>query len=292
LAPEVGANLFQFSVGKVEYLFDQFQQPLSPATLLGTPILYPTPNRVRDARFLFDGSLFTFEPNDGTRFLHGLVRHARWEVQEPQISGDQISVTAAIVCAPGSPIYQRFPIANTLSVRYTLAPNSLRLDFAVENQDAAKRLPFGLAIHPYFRVHGPRSSVRIVVPAQRWMKAVDLLPTGELVDMAQGPADMRQPTSLSQLNLDDVFWGMGAEQPAVIYYDHLGKQLTLHADSFFTHAVVYTPSERPYFCIENQSCSTDAHNLDARGLSQAAHLAVLDPGERLDTWIAFRVTDI
>ena len=45
-------------------------------------------------------------------------------------------------------------------------------------------------------------------------------------------------------------------QNAVEFFD---KKLTLFADDFFTHSVVFTPTGRPFFCIENQSCSTDAH---------------------------------
>jgi len=74
---------------------------------------------------------------------------------------------------------------------------------------------------------------------------------------------------------------MSADKPAVIYYDILGVKLTLTASAFFTHAVVYTPPSRPFFCVENQSCSTDAHNLHAQGLLKEAHLAVLKPGESL-----------
>jgi aldose 1-epimerase len=33
------------------------------------------------------------------------------------------------------------------------------------------------------------------------------------------------------------------------------------------------------FCIENQTCSTDAHNLHARGFTREAHLLVLAPGK-------------
>jgi hypothetical protein len=34
--------------------------------------------------------------------------------------------------------------------------------------------------------------VRIQVPAQKWMEATDLLPSGRLIDLDKGPADLRQ----------------------------------------------------------------------------------------------------
>ncbi|MHB1318245.1 MAG: aldose 1-epimerase, partial [Anaerolineae bacterium] len=77
-----------------------------------------------------------------------------------------------------------------------------------------------------------------------------------------------------------------------IRYAALDKKLTLFADDFFTHSVVFTPTERPFFCIENQSCSTDAHNLYAQGLQEAAHLTILEPGESLSASITFQVSDL
>jgi aldose 1-epimerase len=56
-------------------------------------------------------------------------------------------------------------------------------------------------------------------------------------------------------------------------------RLTLGASPDFTHVVVYTPAARPFFCIENQTCSTDAHNLHARGFVRQAHLSIVEPGQ-------------
>jgi len=123
------------------------------------------------------------------------------------------------------------------------------------------------------------------------MEAEDLLPTGRLFDLEEGSADMRNPTPLSALDLDDVFWGLEPSQPQNIYYDDIGKKVTLTASEFFTHSVIYTPPSQPFFCIENQSCSTDAHNLYARGLTEESHLTILDPGESLSAWVDISVSD-
>jgi len=167
--------------------------------------------------------------------------------------------------------------------------HSLTLAFRVRNRDERWRLPFGLAIHPYFRIIGPRESIRLQVPVKRLMEASEKMPTGRLIKLAGGPADLSEPRSLSDLDLDNVFWGADPDHPQVIYYDQIGKKLTLRASDLFTHCVVYTPAGSPFFCIENQSCSTDAHNLYARGLEEAAHLTVLDPGESLTASIEIAV---
>ncbi len=290
LAPEGGANLFGFSVDGTDYIVDFTQE--AGQELLGSPVLYPTPNRVRNATFEFEGDVFTFAANDGTNFLHGLVKDSPWVYDEPVVADDGICVTTRIAFEPGTEIFRRFPIRNTLEIKLTLRPDSIRYDFTVTNSDEKRRLPHGLAIHPYFPIIGPRESIRIQVPATQWMEAENLLPTGRLLDLQDGPADMREPTPLSELDLDDVFWGMESRKPATIFYDSIGKKVTLTASEFFTHAVVYCPPDKSFFCLENQTCSTDAHNLYNRGLTNEAHLSILNPGTVLTEWIEIKVVDI
>lgn len=291
ICPSQGCNLFDWVVDGIEYLSDFGSVKGSARQLLGTPILFPTPNRIRDAHFTFDGRTFAFPPNNGSNFIHGLVRDMTWTADEPVIEDESISLRTSVTIAPGEPAFDLYPIKTSLVLIYTLRPGHIRLDFTVMNEDERQRLPFGLAIHPYFRVIGPRDSVRIQVPARKWMEAVDLLPTGKLVDLTHAPADLRQPQPLSVLSLDDVYWGLDSSTPQAIYYDNIGTKLTLAASDLFTHSVVYTPAEQPYFCLENQSCSTDAHNLYAKGLEEAAHLMILEPGESHASWIEFHIID-
>jgi len=286
IAPAIGSNLLSLQFDGQEYLYSR----PTGSPFLGTPVLYPTPNRVRDAQFTFEGRAFRFTPNNGPNFIHGLVRDQPWKYAEPVITPASASLTTRIVFEPGKRIYDLFPIRNSLELTFTLKLHSMRLDFTVRNQDD-QPLPFGLAIHPYFPVIGPRESVRLQVPAQKRMEALNLLPTGRLIDLTGDPADLRQPRSLAEVNLDDVFWGMEPGRPSVIYYDQIGLKLILSASELFTHAVVYTPQGKPFFCVENQSCSTDAHNFHARGLIREAHLTILEPGQALTAWIEIAVTE-
>lgn len=288
--PEIGSNLFNFKVDGIDYLLD-INKDTDPPKLLGTPILYPTPNRVRDAQFTFAGRSFKFKPNNNANFIHGLVRDQLWTYDKPVAAGDSVSISTSITFEPGKDIYDLFPIRNTLKLTYILKADAIRFDFSIHNDDNQSPLPFGLAIHPYFCIIGPRESVRLQVPAQKWMEAIDLLPTGRLIDLENAPADLRKPVRLSQLNLDDVYWGIEPNNPQVIYYDSIGKKVTLTASDFFTHSVIYTPQRSAFFCIENQSCSTDAHNLYAQGLKKEAHLSILAPGETLSAWIEIKVSD-
>jgi aldose 1-epimerase len=289
-SPEQGSNWLGFSVAGTEYMFGASERQ-GKVGLLGSPVLYPMPNRVRNATFAFDGRTFNFPANNGANFLHGLVRDQAWECDAPVAHADGISATARIRFEPGKSYYDLFPIRNCLELTYTAKPGLARLDFTVTNEDAAARLPFGLAIHPYFSIIGGRDQVRLLVPATHWMEATDLLPSGKLADLKDGPADLRQPTALSALNLDDVYYGLRQSAPQVIYYDAIGKKITLTAPDFFRYSVVYTPPPMPFFCVENQSCSTDAHNLHAKGLVKEASLTILEPGQSFKTWIEVSVSE-
>jgi aldose 1-epimerase len=166
------------------------------------------------------------------------------------------------------------------------------MDWTVNNEDDSKRLPLVLAIHPFFPIIGTREQVRIQVPSKKWMEAVELIPTGRRLDLADGPADLNAPTPLSELNLDDVFWGLEKAKPQVIYYDAIGKKLVLTADDYYSFSVVFTPTQAPFFCCENQSCSTNAHNLYNQGLADIAQLSILEPGQSLKSTIKFNVADL
>lgn len=287
ICPEAGANLFSLSLGGVELL----HQPATLRRLLeggsGCPILYPTPNRVRDGRFVFEGREFRFgEP--GAHFIHGLVRKEPWNYETPvfwdarlpaQGRATHVAFEAWIEFEPGSPRFERFPIRHSLRVRFSLHPESLWITFGVHNADSA-RLPFGFAVHPYFRVLGAREQTFLQVPAQAHMESTsDLLPTGVLQPLDGSPYDVRSPRSLAGLALDDVYWGMAPQGPAGFEARDAGVRVALKAGAEFTHLVVYTPAGKPYFCMENQTCSTDAHNLHAQGRSKEAHVLVAEPGQ-------------
>jgi aldose 1-epimerase len=110
------------------------------------------------------------------------------------------------------------------------------------------------------------------------MEAVELLPTGKLVDLQGSRFDARLGRSLDGFVIDDVFFGMKEASPARIHFEEAGLSIALKASPEFTHMVVYTPEE-PWFCVENQTCSTDAHNLYSQGFREESHLLIVPAGK-------------
>src|SRR5262249_14326704 len=125
-------------------------------------------------------------------------------------------------------------------------------------------------------------------PATHLMEAEKLLPTGKLLDLAGSNLDLRQPKSLEGLFADDVFFGIRPSHPAVIDFRQPKLKITLSASEDFTHLVLYTPKDQPWFCVENQTCSTDAHNLFAKGLKTESHLQIVEPGKTASGFVEYR----
>ena len=64
-----------------------------------------------------------------------------------------------------------------------------------------------------------------------------------------------------------------------VEYPKLGLKVYMDSTDEFTHMQVFTPKGKPFFCVEKQTCSTDAPNLHARGFAEEAHLLTVKPGE-------------
>jgi aldose 1-epimerase len=287
IAPEAGSNLDSLKVDGTELLVQPEKLGL-PALRYGCPILFPTPNRVRDSKFTFDGQSYSFKANERTHFIHGLVHSLKWNIRNPSADSKSAWVETFLDWDSGVPDFGLFPIKHRLTMKFALNSQGVKLSFMVDNHDQ-KRLPFGLAFHPWFQILGSRAETYLRVPAQKHMEAEGLLPTGNLEDLDGSPYDLRVPVSLANLRLDDVYWGMLPEQTPGYEARDKGLKVTLGASKEFTHMVVFTPLGKPFFCMENQTCSTDAHNLHARGLQKEANLLIVDPGKSLSGWLYVKV---
>lgn len=283
-----GANLFSFKVGGQELLV----QPDNLAKLAqgqaGTMILFPTPNRVRGSVFGFEGRSFALPTNGGKNFIHGLVRRRPWQMGATGATGAGASAELFIDWDPAQPEFPNFPIKSRLTVTFVLGKQGLHIAFAVQNKDSTT-LPFGFALHPFFRVPGKREDVLLQVPVPEHMESVEVMPTGKVDQVAGTRFDMRKPTPLPALDLDDVYLGLTPKTIPAFELRDMGLRVTLGGSPEFTHLVVYTPPTKPFFCMENQTCSTDAHNLHARGLKKEAHLLVAAPGKTIRGYADWRI---
>lgn len=287
VAPEAGANVFSLQVSGVEYFRRPNDLRQLPGVGYGNPILYPMPNRVRGAEFTFDGQQYPFPANAGKNFIHGLVHSRAWKVAQIESKRDSVSLAMTLDFEPGTELYKLFPFEHRLQVTVRVHSNGVRWTYFVINT-GERPVPFGFAFHPYFVYQGNRRDTYLKVPATHLMEATDQLPSGELLELDQHPLDAREPKSLEGFRADDVYFGMQTGQPAEVEFRDRGRRVTFRASEEFTHLVVYTP-DQPFFCIENQTCATDAHNLHAAGKQAAAHLQLCAPGETKSGWVEYQI---
>ena len=285
VVPAAGCNAYSIEVGGTEFLRVPDDLARLRGVSYGTPVLYPMPNRVRGAQFTYEGQTFRFPPNGRGNFIHGLVHSVAWQPVSGRVENDFAELSSALTFSDDSEVYERFPFVHTLSLSIRVSDNRVRWTYVVENEGHS-RLPFGFALHPYFNYLGDRGSAYLQVRAQKLMDADRQLPSGKLLDLDAHPLDARKPVSLAGYRADHVFFGMQHDPAAVVEFRDKGRRITFNTSAEFTHAVVYTP-DRPYFCLENQTCSTDAHNLASQGMNAVAHLQECAPGEQMSGWVEY-----
>ena len=286
VAPNAGSNIVSLRYRGHEVL----EQPKSLADIAkqdaGIEFLYPTPNRVRNGELNYKELKLNFPPNLQGHFIHGLAREYAWNHDLPKITDDKIVYTTWLEVTEGSDFFKRFPIKNRIGMTITLEGENVQFDFKVDNLDP-KSLPFGVGIHPYFVLHGKRadSSVELHVASQ--MIAKDLLPTGKVTPLNKTKF-ARLPKGMSVqevLGADTVFWPTDTEKSAKVREPDFSFEITASKD--FGHTVLWAPPTRELFAVENQTSSTDAHNLANKGFAKESGLLELAPGQSWSGWVRY-----
>ena len=285
VAASLGSNVVRWSVGG-RAIIDFDEAMLRERCFSGNPILYPTPNRVRDGRFVYDGREFLQVKHGRVVLIHGLVFDEPWHCGEPVIGEGDIRLTTWIDFDERGPLYEAFPFAHRLEVEFRLSEEVLRTTYTIRNR-SGRELPYGFALHPYFTKLDGDEGTFIALPAEHVMEATEeLLPTGKLIATGGTDFDLSQPKPVGSLDIDNVFTGLSGR--AGFEYRDSGLGVSLHASDEFTHVVLYTPPGQPYFCMENQTCSTDAHNMTARGFGEVAGLDSVAPDAERSGWVEYR----
>jgi aldose 1-epimerase len=257
----------------------------------GIPILFPFPGRLRGSHLAYEGHIYPLGSDDGLgNGIHGFVLNRPWRIIEmlPQRTTGEFQ---ASVDEPG--LIKRWPADFRLTVSYELRGNSLRCDLQVNNPGPG-RLPFGLGLHPYFRlplgVAGRADDCRVTVPVAEYWELQNMLPTGRRLPATER-ADLAKTMRFADMRLDDVFTGLttaGGEVRSTVEDPHSGRRLELVFDAAFRECVVYNPPHREAVCIEPYTCVPDEYELQAGGID--AGLRVLDAGESFHCWFQIGVT--
>jgi aldose 1-epimerase len=274
VATERGATWRSWTVDGRELLDSR---PDDPDEDFRGHVLMPWPNRLRDGRYLFEGTEHRTpltEPERGNA-IHGLANGRRWRALRS--STRHLTLVHELEPQPG------YPFALRLAVQYELTSGGVVVTLRATNVGPA-RAPFGAGLHPYLTLGAPRIDDDVLELRARTVLPVDdrMLPTGPGIPVEDTELDLRRPRRIGTLRLDTCFGELQRNAAGVarvrLTAPDGDRQLTLWVDRGFRYLQVYTADSvrdparrRSGVAIEPMTCAPDAFN-------SGDGLVVLDPG--------------
>lgn len=259
----------------------------------GIPILFPWPNRIEYGTFTFEGREVKLKtPSEGAHLLHGYVLNRAWTVSGHGADADGAWVTCRFRSADYPEIGEEWPFPFEVEGTYRLKDGALSLEVTGKNVGDGN-MPAGLGYHPYFPLpllpSGDRTRCTVSLPCDTyWPLREDNIPTGERKPV-EGDFALTEEQVLGDRYYDDVWSGVTADADGwsrCTFTDpDAGVRIVVEADASFREWVLYAPDSRPVICFEPYTCTTDAVNLQPKGVD--AGLVVLAPGESLGGTMRF-----
>lgn len=285
-----GSNLCRYSYNGIT-LIDYDEDLLRSGDFTGTPVLYPTPNRVEDGILRYKGEKFLQEKRGKVILEHGLVYDETWDLDEVVVNDREVSVRTKIIWHENQPFFKAFPFLHSLVLSFRLKKKGLIISYEIHNLDKVK-IPYGFGLHPYFQKISGDEGTLISLPVKNVMEATgNLLPTGKILPVKGTQFDLNDPTPIGDHDLDHVFIRNGSLTPAIINFTDQGLKLKIRTSKEFLYFVVYSPASCNYFCIEPQTCSTNAHNLFDSGRKKISGLRFVKPGGYMGGYVQFEVSE-
>ena len=260
------------------------------ASRSGIPILFPFPGRIPGTYFDWSGKRYHLEVGDQFgNAIHGFVHTRPWQILELEDS----FVVAEFDSAEDEPaLAEQWPGQFRITARYELCSDALEMEYTIGNPGTTP-LPFGLGLHPYFRLNfagSPADACQVLLPVTQEWELKDMLPTGERRLVVGAEAWRQLGREFRELNLDNVFTGLEAENGSVratMRDPAMGRALHIEFDETFRELVVFTPPHREAICIEPYTCVPGAVVYEPQGWD--AGLCVLPPGDKFVTRVAISV---
>ncbi len=283
ILPDIGASVLNLSASSGSTSAGRpVLRHVDPSTVksssqCGSFLLLPYSNRIRDARFTFEGQSVQLRPNPATGGIqHGDVRNRPWTVERRS--------SAHLVGTFDSREFtdMNWPWAFTAQVEYLLHGPHFDTSVTLTNQGSSP-MPAGMGLHPYFaRLDGDTDPTLSFQAGGVYLTDSSSIPTA-------GPQSVPPDLDFSRAR------ALGAAQFDQVYssWDGVarlewqgGRALTLTADSVFSHLVVFTAPDGS-LALEPVTHATDAFNLAAHGV-HGTDMRVLAPEQSLGA--AFRIT--
>jgi aldose 1-epimerase len=222
--------------------------------------LVPWPNRIRNGRYEFAGSLQQLPLTEPERqdAIHGLVRWVNWTTAEQ--AADRATMEHLLHPQPG------YPHALRLALEYRLDGNGLTVCTTATNVGTTA-CPFGAGAHPYLTVGTPTvDSVVLQAPCRTRLTSDESgFPTGaEPVDGSE--YDFTAPRPIGNTMLDTAFTDLerdddGRARVRLVSPD--GLATTLWLDEGYRYLMLFTGDALPdvsrrSLAVEPMTCAPNA----------------------------------
>jgi aldose 1-epimerase len=267
LRPDLGGCIAGLWQGDVPVLRSTEAAELGSSRLSACYPLAPYSNRLGYRRFRWGGQDHTTAPNfdDNPHSVHGVAWQRPWQVLSHSDAQAELSYTHT----PDD----HWPFAFVARQRFVLSADALEVHLAFTNT-AAQPQPVGLGWHPYFPKRS-RSRLHIEL-TDRWESDASGLPTRRV---AQPGID----NDVAHLSFDHCFEGW---RGAARLRD---EKLSLKLSSSLPYLVVFTPEQKPYYCVEPVSHVSNAIHM----ADPAAHgLRTVAPQATLDAWMKLEISTL
>jgi aldose 1-epimerase len=264
LRPDLGGSVAGLWLNEWAVLRSTPAAELTSSRVSGCYPLAPYSNRLGYRRFRWLGQDHTTQANfdDNPHSVHGMAWQRAWDVLSSSASEAELQLQH-----PGD---ADWPFAFALRQRFVLSASALEVHLSFTNR-AAQPQPVGLGWHPYFPKR-PHSRLHVEL-TDRWESDASGLPTRR-VPQAGIDGDIQH------LSFDHCFEGWRG--PARIRDEKMSLRLTSSAP----YLVVFTPADKPYYCVEPVSHVSNAIHMS----DPAAHgLRSVAPGATMDSWMKLEV---
>ncbi len=288
--PDLGGSIAGLWLGEVPVLRSTPGQDLQAPRQSGCYPLVPYSNRIGYRRFRWLGHAHTTQANfdDNPHSVHGVAWLRAWQVLTAQQAAQQWHAgeghapasgwAADLQHATASLAYRHqadahWPFDFQVVQRFELSASHLMVGLQFEAL-ADQPQPVGLGWHPYFPKRS-RSRLHMELEA-RWDSDAAGLPVRRV---AQHVID----ADVAHLAYDNCFDGWRG--PARVR----DERLNLRLSSNLPHLVVYTPQDKPYYCVEPVSHVSNAIQM----AEPAAHgLRSLSQGQRMSAWMRLDIATV
>ena len=226
--------------------------------------LAPFSNRIKNAKFRFNGLEYNLNQNAFPHAIHGHGYLSEWSIIEQ-------SNSSVILIYRHEADKFGWPWSYEITQSIYLTAFSCKIELKLLN-NSKNIMPFGFGIHPFFNFN---DEIKLRFNASReWVGQPEDFPTK--TKPIENNFNFRNGKAL--WNNEKTVCYENFSGKVQIIWPNKKKKITMKVDKIFNHLIVHVPKREEYFCIEPVSHPTDGFNL-IHGKKENIDCKYLEPNE-------------